>query len=368
MRLLPQSPERCGVNVPRRLLVTGGAGFVGTNFVRYWLHAHPSDRVVVLDALTYAGRQSNLENLPPERLQFVRGDICDFDLVLRTLQEATIDTIVHLAAETHVDRSIQAPDAFIRTNVIGTHSVLEAARAAWCSRGSWLAGVRFHHGSTDEVYGSIEAGRAPVREAAAYAPSSPYSASKAAADHLVLAYHRTYGLPATIIHSCNNYGPYQHADKLVPLTVTRALLGRKLPLYGTGLNMRHWLHVADHCRAIGSVLGRGRAGERYNIGSEAGMTNIELVTLLCRIVEERFRADPAVAERHPDCPAAAGHPLTDLIELVPDRAAHDFGYAMDCDKARRELAFAPMHVLRAGLEQTVDWYVTNRSWWNSAQD
>jgi dTDP-glucose 4,6-dehydratase len=356
------------MKVPRRLLVTGGAGFVGTNFLRYWLQAHPHDRVVVLDALTYAGRRAGLDELRDQRLCFIHGDICDFDLVLATLRGEAIDTVAHLAAETHVDRSIRSPDEFVRTNVAGTHTLLEAVRAAWCPNGRWQAGVRFQHGSTDEVYGSIDGARPRVAEEATYAPSSPYAASKAAADHLVLAYHRTYGLPATIIHSCNNYGPYQHADKLVPLMVTRALLGRSLPVYGTGSNVRDWMHVADHCRAIDSVLGRGRIGQRYNIGSETAMPNLELVRLLCVILEERFRANRELAESYPHCPAARGRAVAELIEFVPDRAGHDFSYAMDCSRARRELAFAPLHELRPGLEDTVDWYVRNRSWWERASD
>jgi dTDP-glucose 4,6-dehydratase len=348
--------------------VTGGAGFVGTNFVRHRLRHYPADRIVVLDALTYASRHTNLEDLPGERLRFIRGDICDYDLVRATLQEDAIDTIVHLAAESHVDRSIRSPDAFIRTNVVGTHTLLKASRAAWCTNGTWLPQARFQHGSTDEVYGSIEKGRPRVREDSVYAPSSPYAASKAAADHLVLAYHRTYGLPATIIHSCNNYGPYQHADKLLPLMVARALLGRNLPLYGDGLNVRDWLHVADHCGAIDSVLSRGRVGQRYNISSGTSMSNLELVRLLGFILEDKFRTDAALAESYPQCPAARGGAIAELIEFVSDRPGHDFSYAMDCSKARGELAFAPQHDLRAGLEDTVDWYVRNRSWWEPTLD
>lgn len=354
------------MSTPRRLLVTGGAGFVGTNFVRHRLHSHPADRIVVLDALTYAGRHANLEDLPVARLRFIRGDICDYDLVLATLQEDAIDTIVHLAAETHVDRSIRSPDEFIRTNVVGTYTLLKASRAAWCVNGKWLPDARFQHGSTDEVYGSIQQGRARVREDSVYAPSSPYAASKAAADHLVLAYYRTYGLPATIIHSCNNYGPYQHADKLLPLMVARALLGRSLLLYGEGLNVRDWMHVADHCRAIDGALSCGRVGQRYNVSSETPMPNLDLVRLLGVILEDKFRADSALAESYPHCPAAHGRPIAELIEFVPDRAGHDFSYAMDCSKARGELAFAPLHELRSGLENTVDWYVRNRSWWEPA--
>ncbi|MGH8363574.1 MAG: dTDP-glucose 4,6-dehydratase, partial [Gammaproteobacteria bacterium] len=250
-----------------RLLVTGGAGFIGANFVHYWIARHPQDRVVVLDALTYAGNPANLDAVRAQaQFRFVHGNICDGALVNKLFEEEHFDTVVHFAAESHVDRSISGPDAFVETNVIGTHVLLKAAKRAWIDNKSWSGPCRFHHVSTDEVYGSLGPDDAPFTETTPYAPNSPYSASKAASDHLVRAYHHTYGLPVTISNCSNNFGPYQFPEKLIPLMIVNALHGKPLPVYGDGGNVRDWLYVTDHVRGIERVLEKGRVGETYNIG------------------------------------------------------------------------------------------------------
>ncbi|MDB5682992.1 MAG: dTDP-glucose 4,6-dehydratase, partial [Sphingomonas bacterium] len=256
------------------LLVTGGAGFIGANFVRHWRRTRPGDGIVVLDALTYAGNRASIDGVPD--IHFVHGDIGDGALVGRLIADHAIDTIVHFAAESHVDRSIAGPAAFIDTNVVGTHALLTAAKAAWLDRGSGRP-HRFHHISTDEVFGSLGPDAPPFTEASVYRPNSPYSASKAASDHLVRAYHHSYGLQVTTSHCSNNYGPYQFPEKLIPLFLINALTGRTLPIYGDGLHVRDWLHVEDHCRAIGLILDRGRVGGTYNVGGGAEMSNREVV-------------------------------------------------------------------------------------------
>jgi dTDP-glucose 4,6-dehydratase len=350
----------------RRLLVTGGAGFIGTNFVHYWLNEHPADRVVVLDALTYAG---NLANLDPVKhhpsFRFVQGDICDTPLVERLLRDERLDTIVHFAAESHVDRSIAGPDAFIHTNVIGTHSMLKAARQVWLEEKATPT-HRFHHVSTDEVYGSLSMDDPPFTEATPYAPNSPYSASKAASDHLVRAYHHTYGLQTTISNCSNNFGSYQYPEKLIPLMITNILEGRPLPVYGDGKNVRDWLNVGDHCRAIDLVLERGRPGEVYNIGGGVEQQNIDLVNKLCAIAEAMF-APAKLGHRYPECPA--GEPLgaRRLITYVRDRAGHDRRYAIDCSKARTELGYRPSTDFDGDLLQTFQWFLDNEAWWRSVR-
>ena len=333
---------------PQRLLVTGGAGFIGANFVHYWLARHRGGRLVVLDALTYAGNRASLaalEALPEFR--FVHGDIRDTDRVERLLREEDIDTIVHFAAESHVDRSIAGPDAFIDTNVLGTHSLLKAARAAWLEDRAAPA-HRFHHVSTDEVYGSLGPDDPPFRETTPYAPNSPYAASKAASDHLVRAYHHTYGLATTISNCSNNYGPYQFPEKLIPLCLINLLDGKPLPIYGDGQNVRDWLHVEDHCRGIELILEGGQPGRTYNIGGGAERTNLEVVHALCAIMDER---------------RPAGAPHARRIEFVRDRPGHDRRYAIDETRLRRELGYAPSRTFEDGLQQTVDWYLAHEDWW-----
>jgi len=350
-----------------RLLVTGGAGFIGSNFVHHWLHEHPSDRVVVLDALTYAGNRANLDLVHDNaQLSFVHGNICDTALVERLLTEEALDTVVHFAAESHVDRSILGPDAFIETNVLGTHSLLKAARAVWL-RGSGRP-HRFHHVSTDEVYGSLGPDDPPFTESTAYAPNSPYSASKAASDHLVRAYHHTYGLQVTLSNCSNNYGPYHFPEKLIPLTIVNILHGRSIPVYGDGRNVRDWLYVADHCRAVERILAAGKIGAVYNVGGRAECCNIDLVKMLCAIADESFRAQPALTEKYPDAPPAGGLACETLIEFVADRAGHDRRYAIDCEKVETQLGFKPRMGLQSGLRATFDWYLANEGWWRAVMD
>ena len=347
----------------RSLLVTGGAGFIGANFVHYWLARHPGDRVVVLDALTYAGNRASLEGAAGLHA-FVHGDIRDGELVERLLREHEIGTIVHFAAESHVDRSIEGPDAFLETNVHGTHVLLKAARRVWLQPG-WGGEVRFHHVSTDEVYGSLGADDPAFSERTPYAPNSPYAASKAASDHLVRAYHHTYGLPVTTSNCSNNYGPYQFPEKLVPLMLLHALLGKPLPVYGDGLNVRDWLYVEDHCRAIDRILSDGRVGETYNVGGHSERRNLDIVGLLGRLVDEAFAADPSLAERFPRAPAAEGRPTSELITFVADRPGHDRRYAIDAAKIERELGFLPAETFETGIRKTLRWYLEHESWWRA---
>lgn len=341
------------------LLVTGGAGFIGGNFVHYWNAQHPDDGVTVLDALTYAGNRSTLEGTTAE---LVVGDIRDTALVERLLRAHDIDTIVHFAAESHVDRSITGPDAFIDTNILGTNSLLKAARSVW------LAGDgmphRFHHISTDEVFGSLGPNDPAFSEVTPYAPNSPYSASKAASDHLVRAYHHTYGLEVTTSNCSNNYGPYQYPEKLIPLFLLNALHGRPLPIYGDGMNVRDWLHVEDHCRGIEACLLRGIPGETYNIGGGAELPNLEVIAAICCEVDRAFAEIEGLAARYPQAPAARGEPTETLETFVTDRAGHDRRYAIDEAKARAELGYAPKHGFDEGLRQTLRWYLDNENWWH----
>jgi dTDP-glucose 4,6-dehydratase len=340
-----------------RLLVSGGAGFIGSNFVLHWLREHPGDRIVVLDALTYAGSLANLHPADASpQYRFVHGDICERESVERLLREESIDTIAHFAAESHVDRSITGPEVFIRTNVLGTHSLLEAARRVWLDERA-LERHRFHHVSTDEVYGSLGPHDQPFSESAPYAPNSPYSASKAASDHLVRAYRHTYGLCTTISNCSNNYGPNQFAEKLIPLTILKILAGKPIPVYGDGGNVRDWLHVSDHCRGIELILKRGTAGNVYNLGGRCERRNIDLVRTLCAIVDQRLNSLPRLRALFRESPAANRGHSESLIAYVKDRPGHDRRYAIDSSKAVKELGFGTRVPLQAGLEQVVDWYL-----------
>ena len=351
-----------------RLLVTGGAGFIGTNFVHYWLETHPGDRLVVLDALTYAGNLANLEPVKqrPE-LRFAHGSICDTALVEQLLREERIDTIVHFAAESHVDRSIHGPDAFIQTNVVGTHSLLEAARKIWLGERS-VDRHRFHHVSTDEVYGSLGPQDPAFHERTPYAPNSPYAASKAASDHLVRAYHHTYGLEVTISNCSNNYGPYHFPEKLIPLAIVNILEGRPVPIYGDGLNVRDWLHVVDHCRGIDLVLTSGQSGQVYNIGGGSECENLKLVKMLCAIAEDAIGSDATLRARYVRCPAASGAPVDSLITFVKDRPGHDRRYAIDYGKIQRDLGFKSTKSLAAGLAETFRWFAEHEQWWRDVMN
>ncbi|MFZ1867493.1 MAG: dTDP-glucose 4,6-dehydratase [Steroidobacteraceae bacterium] len=351
-----------------RLLVTGGAGFIGANFVHYWLRTHPGERVAVLDALTYAGNLANLEPVKghPD-LEFVHGNICDTPRIERLLREEGIDTIVHFAAESHVDRSIHGPDAFIETNVQGTHSMLKAARKVWLEEKT-VPTHRFHHVSTDEVYGSLGPDDPAFHERTPYAPNSPYSATKAASDHLVRAYHHTYGLQVTTSNCSNNYGPFHFPEKLIPLMIVNLLHGRALPIYGDGRNVRDWLYVSDHCRGIDLILKKGRPGEIYNIGGGVESENLRLVETLCAVADEAFGGGRDLCSRFPGCPAARGGKSSSLIQFVRDRPGHDRRYAIDCGKIERELGYRAQVSLAAGLRMTFDWYVQNALWWRAVMD
>ncbi len=341
------------------LLVTGGAGFIGGNFVHYWNEHHSGDHLIVLDALTYAGNRSTIAGAPHAEL--IEGDIRDQDLVENLLRDHGIGTIIHFAAESHVDRSITGPDAFIDTNILGTNTLLKAARAVWLDGDG--TDHRFHHISTDEVYGSLGDDDPAFSETTAYAPNSPYSASKAASDHLVRAYHHTYGLNVTTSNCSNNYGPYQYPEKLIPLFLLNALSGRNLPIYGDGMNVRDWLHVEDHCRGIEACLERGQPGETYNIGGGAELPNMEVIDAICREVDLAFEEVDGLADRYPDAPAAKGVKSVTLKTLVTDRAGHDRRYAIDETKARAELGYAAQRTFEEGLRQTLRWYLDQESWW-----
>jgi len=336
---------------PTNVLVTGGAGFIGSNFVRHLLESEPNARIVNLDALTYAGSLENLLELPDSgRHRFVRGDICDGGTVRRLLRLHRIDTIVHFAAETHVDRSILAPGLFVRTNVMGTVTLLTEAEKYWLKdRSLGDREVRFHHVSTDEVFGSLAPDEPAWKETVPYAPHSPYAASKAAADHLVRSFGYTHGLPFTITNCSNNYGPYQFPEKLIPLVICNAMEGKPLPVYGDGRQVRDWLYVEDHCDAIRTVLKRGRPGQTYNVGGGEQPTNLAIIRGLCALLDGFRRDSPHV-------------PHDRLIRFVTDRPGHDRRYAMDIAKIRQELEWKPRHSLEDGLEGTVRWYLDHGAW------
>ena len=334
----------------RKILITGGAGFIGSNFVHHWCKQYKSDRVIVLDALTYAGNRNNLKSLETSaNFLFVKGDICDRPLVARLLSEHKIDTIAHFAAESHVDRSILGPAAFVQTNVVGTFTLLESFRQRWSDLGK-PDNYRFLHVSTDEVYGSLAADDPAFSETTPYAPNSPYSASKAGSDHLARAYYHTYGMPTIITNCSNNYGPYHFPEKLIPLMCINILLGKPLPVYGDGQNIRDWLYVEDHCRALDLVINKGKPGETYNIGGNNEVKNIELVRQICQLMDE-------LAEDLPVTPAEK------LITFVKDRPGHDRRYAIDSTKIRTELGWTPTETIAGGLRRTVQWYLNNRDWW-----
>ena len=329
------------------LLVTGGAGFIGSNFVLSRIAA--GDRVINLDKLTYAGNPGNLRSIENnDKYIFAHGGIEDTELVSSLLERYKPRAVVHFAAESHVDRSILGPEAFIMTNVVGTFKLLETVRHYWKGLvGHALEQFRFLHVSTDEVYGSLSKDDPAFLETTAYQPNSPYSASKAGSDHLVRAYHHTYGLPTLTTNCSNNYGPFQFPEKLIPLMIMNALNGKPLPVYGDGLNVRDWLYVGDHCKAISSVLEGGRVGEVYNVGGLSEKTNIDVVNVLCSMMDEL----------HP-----AGAPHNKLITYVKDRPGHDRRYAVDCSKLQKELGWQPSETFEGGIRKTVEWYLNNLPW------
>ncbi|HBQ98377.1 MULTISPECIES: dTDP-glucose 4,6-dehydratase [unclassified Roseofilum] len=334
---------------PRRLLVTGGAGFIGSNFVQYWCDRYPEDRMVVLDALTYAGNLANLEQVKDRpQFRFVQGDIGDRSLIDPLLAEENIDTIAHFAAESHVDRSILGPGAFVQTNVVGTFTLLEAFRQHYPTLPNQKG--LFLHVSTDEVYGSLGPNDPAFQETTPYAPNSPYSASKAGSDHLVRAYYHTYDFPTIITNCSNNYGPYQFPEKLIPLMTINTLIGKNLPVYGDGQNIRDWLYVIDHCSALDVVIHQGKPGETYNVGGNNEVKNIDLVTILCDVMDEL-------------APQLPVRPCRNLITFVKDRLGHDRRYAIDATKIKTELGWQPSVTVEEGLRQTLKWYLEHQDWW-----
>jgi dTDP-glucose 4,6-dehydratase len=327
---------------PKNILVTGGAGFIGCNFVRYVLRNDRDVEIINLDALTYAGSVGNLKDLPnPSRHKFVQGDICDRALVDRLLREHRIDTVVHFAAESHVDRSITGPGAFVQTNVVGTYTLLEACRQYWQQEMQWNESqCRFHHISTDEVYGTLERDDPAFTETTPYAPNSPYSASKAASDHLVRAYFHTYQMPVVTTNCSNNFGPYQHGEKFIPTVIRSCKEQKAIPVYGDGSNIRDWLYVDDHCAGIWAVLNGGRLGETYNIGGGNEQQNIDIVRLICKLMDQI---------------RPAGAPHAKLISFVTDRPGHDWRYAIDASKLTRELGWKRAERFEEEMRDTIEW-------------
>jgi dTDP-glucose 4,6-dehydratase len=345
------------------VLITGGAGFIGQNLVHAWRAARPADRLTVVDAMTYAANIRSLEPVIADRgIQFVKGDIGDAALMRRLFEEHRFTHVAHLAAESHVDRSISDPEAFLQTNVLGTFTLLKAALDFWRATAA-LDSARFLHVSTDEVYGSLGINDPAFTESSPYRPNSPYAASKASSDHLVRAYVATYGMPAMITNCSNNYGPYQHPEKLIPLMIIHALEGKPLPIYGDGSNVRDWLHVSDHCDALMNVIERGRTGETYNVGGGNERNNRDVVGVICDTIDAAFAADVGLASRFPSCPAAAGRSCRTLIGYVTDRPGHDHRYAIDAAKLAGELGSRCSVGFEDGLRQTVRWYLGNEAWW-----
>ena len=345
------------------VLITGGAGFIGQNLVHAWRAARPNDWLVVVDAMTYAANVRSLEPLIKDRrILFVRGDIRDAALLRRLFDEHKFTRVAHLAAESHVDRSIVDPEAFLQTNVLGTFTLLQTALETWRASGL-IDRARFLHVSTDEVYGSLASADPAFSESTPYRPNSPYAASKAASDHLVRAFVATYGMPALITNCSNNYGPYQHPEKLIPLMIIHALEGKPLPVYGDGSNVRDWLHVADHCEALINVIERGRIGETYNVGGGNERNNRDVVGLICAAIDAAFAADRTLAARFPACPAASGAACGSLVSFVTDRPGHDHRYAIDASKLAAELGSRCSIGFDAGLRQTVNWYLDQEAWW-----
>jgi len=340
----------------KNLLVTGGAGFIGTNFVYYWLNKYPEDHLVVLDALTYAGNRENLAQAEKNpKFEFIHGNILDQDLVDSLMVTRKIDTIVHFAAESHVDRSITGPDEFINTNIVGTHALLKAAKKIWID--DTLQNHRFHHISTDEVYGTLKPLDPPFTETTPYTPNSPYAASKAASDHLVRAYHKTYGLEVTISNCSNNYGPYQFPEKLIPLMITNILNGKTIPVYGDGRQIRDWLYVDDHNLGVDLILEKGNPGETYNIGGNNEWANLDIVNLVCELIHTQFSKNKDLVKKYPDCPSSCGsHPKT-LITHVTDRAGHDRRYAINADKISSTLGYLPEESFETGIRKTAAWFL-----------
>lgn len=354
---------------PKNILVTGGAGFIGTNFIHYWIKQYSDAQIVCLDALTYAGNKESLAAIMTSKnFHFCHGDILDHELVKRLMLKYKIDTVVHFAAESHVDRSIAGPDAFIQTNVVGTHNLLKVAKQIWLDGRRDPLPHRFHHVSTDEVYGSLELNDEPFTELTPYQPNSPYAASKAGSDHLVRAYHHTYGLNVTTSNCSNNYGPYQYPEKLIPVTIINSLEGRSIPVYGDGKNQRDWIYVDDHSRGVEMILRQGKVGETYNIGANNEWSNIDLVRMICTLLNEKFHDSPDLKRRFPDSPAVEGKSFDALVTYVTDRLGHDRRYSIDAEKIQTILGFRPHTSFKSGLGASITWYLENETWWRPVME
>lgn len=338
--------------IPKTLLVTGSAGFIGSNFVHYWMKKYPNCKVIALDALTYAGNKENLLTLEQNKnYQFVHADILDTDTIEQLLINNNVDTLVHFAAESHVERSIHGPDAFFKTNIEGTHSLLKAAKKVWLDNG--IKNHRFHHVSTDEVYGTLAPNDPAFTEKNQYLPNSPYAASKASSDHVVRSYHHTYGLNTTVSNCSNNYGPYQFPEKLIPLVIANCIGGKALPIYGDGQQIRDWLFVDDHNRGIDLIIHNGNLDNTYNIGGNNEWANIDIVSLICELMDEH----------NPE-----GAPHKNLIAYVTDRPGHDRRYAINTSKIMNELGYKPEETFETGIRKTVKWYLDNEQWWRRIID
>tara|TARA_B100000965_G_scaffold405172_1_gene438173 strand:+ start:2850 stop:3890 length:1041 start_codon:yes stop_codon:yes gene_type:complete len=340
--------------VKRRLLITGGAGFIGCNLTHYWVSKYPQDEIIVLDALTYAGCLTSINNLiSTSKINFIHGDINDKNLLTTIFEKYNISHILHLAAESHVDRSIDDPSQFIRTNIQGTFSLLESFRSYW-QKNNKPKDFRFLHVSTDEVFGSLSADQKPFNEKTAYDPKSPYSSTKAASDHLAMAWQHTYGLPILLSNCSNNYGPFQFPEKLIPLTITNIINGKEIPIYGNGENVRDWLFVQDHCRAIEEVILNGSIGKKYCIGGCNQINNIQIVNILCKIIDKfAYENDIKLPQKSSN----------KLINFVEDRPGHDYRYEIDSTNIRNELGWSPSIDINDGLYITVEWYLKNHEWW-----
>ncbi len=353
------------VNRKRNILITGGAGFIGSNFVHYWSRKYPEDKIIVLDKLTYAGCLDNLAVLLQSgKVEFIEADINNFEIVKFIFQKFQIDTVVHFAAESHVDRSITGPEEFVKTNVLGTFTLLQAAKNNW-SRNSSIDSnqYRFHHVSTDEVYGMLQDNDPAFTEQTPYAPSSPYSASKAGSDHLVNSFFHTYGLPVTMSNCSNNYGPFHFPEKLIPLSLTNLLRGKEIGIYGSGKNIRDWLFVEDHCLGIDLIIQKGKIGENYNIGGNNEWRNVDVIELMCDTVDRLFIENPVWKEKYPDALASQGIKSRQAIRFIADRAGHDWRYAINAGKISKELGYSPQETFKTGLRKTIQWFLQNDNWW-----
>lgn len=347
----------------KNILITGGAGFIGSNFVHYWVKKYPEDQVVVLDKLTYAGCLPNIQTLiDNNKIEFIKGDIRNQELIELLFKKFQIDIVAHFAAESHVDRSIEGPEEFVKTNVLGTLNLLLSAKKIWLD-GQIENGCRFHHVSTDEVYGMLEEGDPAFSETTPYMPSSPYSASKAASDHLVRSFGHTYNLPFTMSNCSNNYGPFHFPEKLIPLSLANLLLGKKIGVYGDGRNIRDWLYVEDHCRGIDLIIQKGKNGQTYNIGGNNELRNIEIIEKLCDQIDEIFSSNEELKKMYLKAPPSQNRKSRRQITFIKDRPGHDWRYAIDASKIEKELGYKPKENFESGLDKTINWYLENKDWW-----